>query len=239
MPAMLFLHETHSVIGRCEDEFEDMFRGPDGFMERLADGSDARLLWYLDHVHGTGPAYQVVTVTAVRQGAEWERLAGRVSHGDLRDWVAQVDRLRYDSVAKLLEPLPWSALQEVDLATVPVGRDGGEHEPVLFMEDTAAPHVGRVHEYIEAAGRQYAPSLQRRNPLLEMVGAFQPAFGAGRRREIVLWQRVADQQALLRLFSTVIPDQMKAPGTWMHDALEVRDQWVSRLLRTSAWSPLA
>jgi hypothetical protein len=32
---------------------------------------------------------------------------------------------------------------------------------------------------------------------------------------------------------------MKAPGTWMHDALEVRDQWVSRLLRTSAWSPLA
>jgi hypothetical protein len=107
------------------------------------------------------------------------------------------------------------------------------------MEDTAAPHVGRVHEYIEAAGRQYAPSLQRRNPLLEMVGAFQPAFGAGRRREIVLWQRVADQQALLRLFTTAIPDQMKAPGMWMHDALEVRDQWVSRLLRTSAWSPLA
>jgi len=31
---------------------------------------------------------------------------------------------------------------------------------------------------------------------------------------------------------------MKQPGTFMHDALEVRDQWESRLLRTSSWSPL-
>jgi hypothetical protein len=239
MPAMLFLHETHSVIGRCEEEFEGMFRGPEGFMARVADGSDARLLWYLEQVHGTGPAYQVVTVTAVRDGAGWERLAGRISHGDLRDWVAQVDRFRYDSVAKLLQPLPWSVLQAVDFAAVPVGKEAGEHELVLFMEDTAAPHTGRVLEYIEAAGRQYAPSLQHPNPLLEMVAAFQPAFGTGRRREVVLWQRVADQQALLRLFTTALPARMKAPGTWMHDALEVRDQWVSRLLRTSAWSPLA
>jgi hypothetical protein len=239
MPFMLFLHETHSVIGRCEDEFEEMFRGRGGFMERVADGSDARLLWYLEHVHGTGPAYQVVTITAVRDGAEWERLASRMSRGDLRDWVGQVDQLRHDSMAKLLQPLPWSGLQEVDFATVPIGKEAGEHELVLFMEDTAAPHPGRVHDYIEASGRQYAPSLQRSNPLLEMVAAFQPAFGTGRRREIVLWQRVADQQALLRLFTTAIPARMKEPGTWMHDGLDVRDQWVSRLLRTSAWSPLA
>jgi hypothetical protein len=31
---------------------------------------------------------------------------------------------------------------------------------------------------------------------------------------------------------------MKQPGTFMHDALDVRDQWESRLLRTSSWSPL-
>jgi hypothetical protein len=72
-----------------------------------------------------------------------------------------------------------------------------------------------------------------------MVAAFQPAFGAGRRREIVLWQRVADHKALLRLLTMTVPPAMKAPGTWMHDALEVRDQWTSRLLRTSAWSPMA
>jgi hypothetical protein len=30
---------------------------------------------------------------------------------------------------------------------------------------------------------------------------------------------------------------MRQPGTFMHDALELRDQWESRLLRTSRWSP--
>lgn len=234
---MLFLHETHAVIGRAEDEFEDLFRGEGGYMQSLAEGKEARLLWYLDHVHGTGPAYSVTTITAIRDAAAWEDLSKRITDGDLRDWVGRLDQVRYDSVAKLLQPLAWSGLQDVDLADVPV--EPAERELVLFMEDTAMPHVGRVHDYIDKAGGQYAPSLNRRNPLLEMVAAFQPAFGTGRRREIVLWQRVADHDALLRLFTTAVPAAFKAPGTWMHDALEVRDQWTSRLLRTSAWSPLA
>lgn len=233
---MLYVHETHSVIGRCEEDFEHAFRGPGGFVERVAEDADTRLVWYLEHTHGTGPAYNIVTITAVRDAAAWERLAERLTSGDLRDWVGKVDRLRHDAVAKLLRPLPWSQLQDVDLAAVPV--EPVEHDLVLFMEDTANPHEGMVHDYIELAGGQYAPSLRRPNPLLEMVAAFQPAYGAGRRREIILWQRVADNQALLRLLTTAIPPQMKAPGTWMHDALEVRDQWTSRLLRTAAWSPL-
>ena len=237
MRPVLYLHETHSVIGRCEEEFEDAFRGPGGYVERVAADPGTRLLWYLEHTHGTGPAYSIVTITAVRDAAAWERLAERVHTGDLREWTGRVDRLRHDATAKVLRPLPWSELQEVDLSTVPVG--GVEHDLVLFMEDTANPHEGLVHDYIELAGGQYAPSLRRPNPLLEMVAAFQPAHGTGRRREIVLWQRVADNQALLRLLTTAVPAQMKAPGTWMHDALEVRDQWTSRLLRTAAWSPLA
>jgi hypothetical protein len=35
-----------------------------------------------------------------------------------------------------------------------------------------------------------------------------------------------------------LPPEASAPGTWLHDALEVRDQWESRLLRSAAWSPL-
>ena len=233
---MLLLHETHSVIGRCEDEFEEAFKGPGGYVERLTANDDARLLWYMDHVHGTGPAYTVVTLTALRDGQAWQRLMERVHEGDLRDWTGKVDAMRHDSDSKLLRPLSWSEWQGVDFKEVPAGQV--DHGLVLYMEDTANPHEGRVHDYIELAGGQYAPSLRRPNPLLQMVAAFQPAHGTGRRREIVLWQRVADNQALLRLLTTAIPAQMKAPGTWMHDALEVRDQWTSRLLRTSNWSPL-
>jgi hypothetical protein len=236
MGAMLYLHETHSVIGRHEDDFEEAYKGPGGYIERLAKDDDARLLWYLDHVHGTGLAYTVVTVTGVRDGAAWERLADRIHQGDLRDWTGQVDQLRHNATAKILRPLPWSGLQEVDLATVPV--TPVDHELVLYMEDTAYPHEGMVHDYIAKAGGQYAPSLQRPNPLLQMVASFQPSFGAGQRREIVLWQRVLDHQALLALFTSAVPPRFKAPGTWMHDALEVRDEWESRLLRTSSWSPM-
>lgn len=235
--SMLLLHETHSVIGRCEDEFEEAFKGPGGYVDRLTSNGDARLLWYMDHVHGTGPAYTVVTLTALTDGQAWQRLMERVHEGDLREWIGKVDSMRHDSATKLLRPLPWSEWQGVDFKDISTAQV--DHELVLYMEDTANPHEGMVHEYIAKAGEQYAPSLRRRNPLLEMVGAFQPCFGAGRRREIILWQRVADQEALLRLFTTAVPPQFKAPGTWMHDALEVRDQWTSRLLRTSSWSPLA
>ena len=54
-----------------------------------------------------------------------------------------------------------------------------------------------------------------------------------------------DVERLRRTLDTLIlglgrelPAHVKGPGTWMHDALEVRDDWESRLLRSAAWSPL-
>ena len=39
------------------------------------------------------------------------------------------------------------------------------------------------------------------------------------------------------LLSTEVAPSHRAKGTWMHDALDVRDKWESRLLRTTSWSP--
>jgi hypothetical protein len=55
---------------------------------------------------------------------------------------------------------------------------------------------------------------------------------------VILMQRISRPEALLDLLRTHIPAEYRAPGTWMHDALDLRDQWTSRLLRTSEWSPL-
>src|SRR2546423_270711 len=125
---MLFLHEVHQVAGRREEEFEGVYR--DGWMPSLAEGDDARLLYFLHHAHGTGRAYNVVTLTVIR-----------------------------------------------------------------------------------------------------------PAWGAGRWREVVLWQKVPQLKAITPLVTTEVPPEYRAPGTWMHDALDVRDDWESKLLRTTAWSP--
>jgi hypothetical protein len=231
---MLFMHEVHKVRGRSEDDFEAAFR--DGWMRVLGAGHDARLLWYANHAHGSGPAYTVVTVTAVRDGAAWERLALRIQRGDLQTWMRELDELRYDVDAKLLAPLPWSPRKDIDFASVPT--DGREHELTLYMEDTMWPYEDKFGEYIDRCGEVYSKSLDHPNPLLTIEAAFQPTLGSHRRREVALMQRIHDTQALLRLLQSEIPPEHRGPGTWMYDALELRDQWTSRLLRTSSWSPL-
>ncbi|HVT78061.1 MAG TPA: hypothetical protein VHD87_13585 [Acidimicrobiales bacterium] len=241
---MLFVHEVHRVAGKQEHRFEDLYRD---WAALLAKGDDARLLWFMHQGHGTGPAYVFVTVTAVASAAALDDLNGRRrAGGDLHAWTAEVDALRYGSVAKVLEPAPFSPLQSVDLASVPaVGAcESADGSLPLFMEDTAWPHPGRFDDYLEKAGTLYVETLRRANErldghgLLELVAAFIPRYGSGVHREIVLWQRVANQAGLLPLLNREVPDAYKQPGSWMIDALEVRDQWESRLLRVSGWSPL-
>ena len=231
---MLFIHEVHKVRGRAEDEFEAAFR--EGWMPTIGADDEARLLWYANHAHGSGPAYNVVTVTAVRNGAAWERLARRVQRGDLQRWMRDVDELRHDVEAKLLVPLPWSPLQDVAFDEVPV--DGREHELTLYMEDTIWPYEDKFGEYIDRCGEVYAKSLDQPASLLTIQAAFQPALGSHLRREVALMQRINRPEALVTLLQTEIPPEYRGPGTWMHDALDLRDRWNSRLLRTAAWSPL-
>lgn len=236
MGAMLLLHEHHRVAGAREVAFEAAYR--DGWMPALAGDTEARLLWFLHLAPGTGPSYRVVTITAFRDAAAWERTAARVESGDLAQWARSVDGLRYDVRAKLLVPLDWSPLRELDLSAVPTG--GATHDPSVYMEDTVWPYAGRLDSYLEAAGSHYPRELAERGEgaLLRIEAAFRTAFGSARPDEVVLWQKIVQPRGLLGLITREIPAEFKKPGTWMHDALELRDQWESRLLRTAAWSPL-
>ena len=230
---MLFLHETHEVAGYHEDAFEHAFR--EGWMPTLAQGDDARLLWYLNLAHGSGWSYRVVTITAVRDGAAWERLARRIQSGDLQDWMRELDTFRHDVHGKVLVPLLWSPMAEIDLGEVPV--DGAERDPAIYMEDTMWPYEDKFAEYIDRCGEVYSKSLGAPASMLDIQAGFQPALGSRLRREVVLMQRIRQPEALLNLLRNEIPARYRAPGTWMYDALDLRDQWTSRLLRTSSWSP--
>jgi len=232
---LLLLHEVHTVAGRHEDAFEAAFR--DRWMPAVASDPGVRLLYYLKLAHGTGRAYHVVTITALADGAAYERLVQRVQRGDLRAWAADVDRFRHEVEGKILAPVEWSPIQDVDFASVPT--DGRTHESALYMEDSAWPYEAKLDAYLEAARTHYAPSLEQRTErsLLTLLAVFQAALGAPRRREVILWQRVDFPERLPALFTRELPSHVKGPGTWMHDALEVRDDWQSRLLRSAEWSP--
>ena len=231
---MLFIHEIHDVRGAGEDAFEAAIR--DEWMPSLANGDDARLLWYFHHAHGSGPAYHVVTITAVKDGAAYERLARRLKSGDLQPFAARLDDLRHRVDAKVLVPVHWSPVQEFDFAAVPV--DGAEHELAIYMEDTGWPHAA-LDDYIDFWGTSYyAPMKARGSGLLDIQITFQPLWGAGRRKEAILLQKVMDHDMLRDLLTHDTPAAYKQPGMFMHDALAYRDRWESKLLRTSAWSPL-
>ncbi len=232
---MLYLHEVHRVAGRDEDAFETHV--DEDWMASLAATGDARLAWHLKLAHGTGRAYCHVTVTALRDGNAYENLARRVQTGDLRAWAAHADTLRHDVEGTLLLPMAWGP-QVTEFDAIPI--DAGARSQALFMQDRAWPYAAKLDEYIEAARTHYAPSLEEHTSrsLLDMVAIFQAALGAPRRREVLLWQRVVYPERLTGLFTRDLPDFVKAPGTWMHDALEVRDDWESQLLRTTKRSPL-
>jgi hypothetical protein len=233
---VLFLHEVHEVTGKREDDFEAAIR--DGWMPALAEGDEARLLYYTTQAHGSGKSYQVVTLTGVSDGAAWERLARRIQSGDLQKWMRELDELRRDVTGKILLPVYWSPLQEVDLATVPT--DAREHELSLFMEDTGWPYSS-LDEYIRMWDVDYYQVLSKYpsdRMMLDIQACFQIAHGTHQRREAILWQKIVNHDALLHLLANETSAEHKEPGSYMVKALEYRDDWQSRLLRTSSWSPL-
>jgi hypothetical protein len=233
---MWLLHETHAVRGEAEAAFDAALR--EDWIPRVAETKGARVAYVLRHAHGTGPSYRMVTVTALEDGAAYAAFAASRA---LREAAVRLDGLRHDVEAKLLEPLPWSPLQAIDLASVPAS--GADHALTLYMEDTVWPREGSLEEYVARSGAHYAREMagheSRGRAMLNVLGGFRTVPGSGRRREILLWQKVVDPRLVLGLLTRDVPPELAKPGTWMHDALALRDQWQSRLLRTVAWSPLS
>ena len=235
---MLYLHETHRIHGAKADEFEAAWREQ---LDQIAKGDDARLLWFFHHAHGTGPSYSAVTITALRDGASFERHLERLERGDLHDWSRSLDAMRHESSSKVLAPVSWSALRDVDMGSVPI--DGSEKPLALYMEDTVHPDAGKLEDYLHAASTLYARDtigkrMAEGTSLLDLRACFRTIVGPQAGREVILWQRVERPELLQPLLTREVPAERRGPGTWMNDALQFRDTWESRLLRTAAWSPL-
>ena len=148
--------------------------------------------------------------------------------------------MRHSSEAKVIQPVSWSPLQEIDLATVPV--NGETHKNSLFMEDTAWPFAGGLQAYLAQGGHALRPHAEQPegggHGHDRARGRLPARLRDPQTTEVILWQRVVNTKAVMWMLGHDLPPEASAPGTWLHDALEVRDRWESRLLRSASWSPL-
>ena len=209
---MLFVHEVHTIAGGTADEFEAAYR--EGWLPALAGTDGARLLWYLHQAHGTGPAYRVVTVTAVAStdalGATWSsapRRAVSASGGTPSTRCATTWRPRCSSRCR------GRRCKRSSLTTVPTS---SKHRSTCSWRTRRGRSTG-LDDYLEQAGTLYVDTLARSaaagRAILELVGAFQPVFGTGRHREVVLWQRVTRNDALVPLLTREVPAKPRPAGT--------------------------
>jgi hypothetical protein len=218
---VLFLHEVHAAIGEREIDVDDAVR--DIYAPQVAD-DDTRLLWYLYATHGAGDAYHTVMITALRDGAAWERLSRRLRYGDLADWLVQIDSLTYSSHSRLMVSTDWSPLAGLELDSVPT--DLVEHDVRVYREDTLEGVA------VDAAISGPEPGD---DGVLSCIAGFRPLFAP--EGTVRVLYRVGAPEVLDTAFATDA-----GWGDWsgsLTPTLPAGVHGSTRMLRNVPWSPLA
>ena len=234
---MLYVHETHHVIGKQEEAFVQTMK--DDWLPLIeADGS-ARLLWVWKQAHGTGPGYRYITLHQVEDWNAWGALADAYHHkgSALHDWYENAWKSRYKVESKLMTPVEWSPTPDLPPKGTAIDR-----APTVYLHDVAYPFSGGVTKYIQTLGAKYFPYLGDHR-MLSMKLCLRVAPGAGEPHEVVLVQKINDTDSFSRLLyageATPASGQpAKGESNWMEVGLTVRDQWLSQMFRTLRWSPL-
>jgi NIPSNAP len=228
---MIFLHETHEIVAGKATAFEEAVRT--GWRPLVEERGDARLLWFWEHTHGTGPSYQAISITAVRDWATWGALVERGrTDARFRDWDKRAWELRRDVTRKILLPTDWSPLREVDLTAAPAV--GTTDTPTMYLHDTGWPFPGKLEDYAAALGSIFHPQVQQ-SRMISVEACWTTAPGTGKHHEVVLLQKILDWDRFGHLITRGETGQQ---GTgWMVEGLKYRDRWESKLLRCARWSP--
>jgi hypothetical protein len=221
----IFCIERHYIIGEEERSFEASYH--ETYLPRLRESDDARLLWYAQSPHGAGEAYCHVSITAFKGLSAWERWAERLRRGDLADWLEEADSRRYRSDGSLY----------VDAADSPTLRgdwpsgDGPDREPVLLRLDTISCKEDLDFRWNSASEEN------RKSAVLELVAVLRPVLGHLEEPSVSLLYRVGHHEDVVAAFDSDLGDA-QWPGAldWLPtNAVHAG----TRLLRTTAWSPLS
>ena len=141
---MFYVHEIHALDAAHGDVFETMLHEKWG--PALAAEPGMRLVWCVRSMPGTASYPELITMTAVEDGAALERLGARCRSGDLRELGSELGRHRNDVTTRVLAALEEFNPYSVELDEMPMVHDGVPSE--MYIHDFVAPQPGmqRIYE---------------------------------------------------------------------------------------------
>jgi hypothetical protein len=230
---MFYVHEIHALDAAHGDVFETMLHEKWG--PALAAEPGMRLVWCVRSMPGTASYPELITMTAVEDGAALERLGARCRSGDLREPGSELGRHRKDVTTRVLAALEEFNPYSVELDEMPIVRDGAPSE--MYIHDFVAPQPGMQRIYEVQMREAFMKMLEMDALPMKTWGGFETIAGGGRVPQSLMVTWIANAPAISNLLAQGNPRVAPEPGSWMSEGLKLRDTWVSRLVRSVPWSP--
>jgi hypothetical protein len=230
---MFFVHEIHALDASEAEWFEAALR--DEWAPAVAAEPGTRLVWCARSMPGSAFYPEIVTMTAVADGAALEHFAARLRAGDLRDLSAELGTHRREWTTRIVAPLEEFNPYAVDLDEVPLARTDAPSE--MYIHDFVVPQPGMQRIYEVQMRVAFMRMLEIDALPMKTWGGFETVAGGGRVPLSVMVTHIAHGAGLANLLAEGNPRVAPEPGSWMSEGLKLRDTWVSRLVRSVSWSP--
>ncbi len=230
---MFYVHEIHALDTAQADTFETVLR--ERWVPALAAEPGAQLVWCVRSMPGSASSPELITMTAVEDGASLERLGDRYRSGDLRELSSELGTHRVDVARRVFASLEEFNPYAVQLDELPLTGDGRPGQ--MYLHDFVVPQPGMQRTYEVQMREAFMTMLQMDALPMKTWGGFETVAGGGRVPLSLMITWIADASALRNLISQGNPRVKPEEGTWMREGLKLRDTWVSRVVRSTSWSP--
>ena len=230
---MFYVHEIHALNAARADSFETTIR--DQWIPALAAEPAMRLVWCVRSMPGTASYPELITMTAVEDGAALERLGTRYRSGDLRELSSELGRQREGVTTRVLASMEEFNPYSVELDELPLVRDSAPSQ--MYLHDFVVPQPGMQRVYQVQMREAFMKMLEIDALPMKTWAGFETVAGGGRVPLSLMVTWIAHPPAISNLLSQGNPRVAPEPGSWMSEGLKLRDTWVSRIVRSVPWSP--